>query len=133
MILYITVPSINIQYNTINTHIAKLTNVCTLIYSAHSLLLINEICIILFDTLMLCYPYTHICITLFTTHFTVRARLVDYLFPMSRPTLFLGPTLKKNIFFFTFRPTLSRGAFFSSENCILNEINKIKKSTVYIF
>ena len=52
----------------------------------------------------------------------LRARLVDYLFPMSRPTLFLGPTLKKkNFFFFTFRPTLSRGAFFSSENCILNE------------
>ena len=53
----------------------------------------------------------------------LRARLVDYLFPMSRPTLFLGPTL---VFFFTFRPTLSRGAFFSSENCILNEINKKK-------
>ena len=62
-----------------------------------------------------------------STIIRVRARLVDYLFPMSRPTLFLGPTLKKKkFFFFTFRPTLSRGAFFSSENCILNEINKKK-------
>ena len=34
--------------------------------------------------------------------------------------------------FFTFRPTLSRGAFFSSENCILNEINK-KKSESFIY
>ena len=58
----------------------------------------------------------------------LRARLVDYLFPMSPPTLFLGPTLKKKnfFFFFTFRPTLSRGTFFFSENCILNEINKKK-------
>ena len=34
----------------------------------------------------------------------IRARLVDYLFPMSRPTLFLGPTLKKNIFLLSDRP-----------------------------
>ena len=32
--------------------------------------------------------------------FHLRARLVDYLFLMSQPTLFLGPTLKKKIFFF---------------------------------
>ena len=66
----------------------------------------------------------NVCQCALSTNIHFRARLVDYLFPMSRPTLFLGPTLKKKLFFFTFRPTLSRGAFFSSENCILNEINK---------
>ena len=67
--------------------------------------------------------------------FHLWARLVDYLFPMSRPTLFLGPTLKKKKkkIFFTFRPTLSRGAFFSSENCILNEINKKSLNNLFLF
>ena len=64
----------------------------------------------------------------------LRARLVDYLFPMSRPTLFLGPTLKKKKKkYFTFRPTLFRGAFFSSENCILNEINKKSLNNLFLF
>ena len=47
--------------------------------------------------------------------FILRARLVDYLFPMSRPTLFLGPALKKKKeFFFFYFPTdpVQRSFFF---------------------